>query len=464
MEAEQPPVKRRATAAEPEARPGEHSLWRFLLPSLLGVLFFLTPVYTGEKWTILMGLLSDYLASVIGDAMVWLVLAILTTSAVLTPVVSWLKPPWPAQDAHWRHVFDVTAPWVLLRILGAVSAWMIHFQLGPEFIWHADTGGVALYALAGGIVTIFFFAAFLLPFLTDYGFMDFVGTVFRNGFRRVFRLPGRSAIDATASWLAAAAVGILITVSQYQSGFYSKREAAVIATNFSISSLPFCVFVVGFIGLESRFFEVYGSVILIGVLAAIIVPRLPPLSRIPDDYHPVTGKQISESSPAQGSLFAHALDSARERASHGPGPAQFLRTAITHVMDIWFGLLPAVVLVGMAGMALVEFTPVMHWLAWPFVPLLELLQLPEARAAAPTMLVGFFEMFLPAAVGQGIESELTRFVVATVSLTQLIYMSEVGILLLRSPIPLGMWQLVQIFFIRTLVALPIAAGIGHLLF
>ena len=79
------------------------------------------------------------------------------------------------------------------------------------------------------------------------------------------------------------------------------------------------------------------------------------------------------------------------------------------------------------------------------------------------MIVGFLDMFLPAAVGQNIQSELTRFVIASVSLTQLIYMSEVGVLLLRSPIPLSFWNLVQIFFLRTLVALPVAAAVGHLL-
>ena len=442
----------------------EGSLWRFLIPSLLGVLFFLTPIHTGEKWTILMGLLSDGATAYIGDAMPWVVLAILTTSALLTPLVSWFGNPFFPKGHRWSHIVDVTTPWVILRILGAAVAWMIHFQIGPEFIWHADTGGVALYSLAGGIVTIFFFAAFLLPFLTDYGFMEFVGTSFRNVFRWIFRLPGRSAIDATASWLAAAAVGILITVQQYEKGFYSRRESAVIATNFSISSLPFCVFVVGFIGLEHMFFSVYGTVVLLGLVAAVIVPRLPPLSRISDEYKPGVCKQIQESKPEGRSLLQHALSEAKARGEKGPGPGEFLRTAVGHVLDIWLGLLPAVVLIGMAGMALVEFTPIIHWLASPFVPVLELLQLPEASKAAPTMLVGFFEMFLPAAIGQGIESELTRFVVACVSLTQLIYMSEVGVLLLRSSIPLNFWNLVQIFFLRTVIVLPLAAGVGHLLF
>jgi nucleoside recognition membrane protein YjiH len=45
------------------------------------------------------------------------------------------------------------------------------------------------------------------------------------------------------------AVGVLITSQQYQRGFYSARESAVIAASFSISSLPFCLFTTEFIGL-----------------------------------------------------------------------------------------------------------------------------------------------------------------------------------------------------------------------
>lgn len=53
-------------------------------------------------------------------------------------------------------------------------------------------------------------------------------------------------------------------------------------------------------------------------------------------------------------------------------------------------------------------------------------------------------MFLPAILGSGIESEMTRFVIGTLSVTQLIYMSEVGALLLE-------------------YKLPIITGIAHLL-
>ena len=70
-------------------------------------------------------------------------------------------------------------------------------------------------------------------------------------------------------------------------------------------------------------------------------------------------------------------------------------------------------------------------------------------------------MFLPVILADGvITSELTLFVIATVSVVQLIFMSEVGGLLLGSKIPVNFLDLVVIFLLRTLIALPIVAGIG----
>ena len=275
---------------------------------------------------------------------------------------------------------------------------------------------------------IFFFAAFLLPFLTDFGLMELLGTFLRKVFRRVFRLPGRSAIDAMASWLAAAAVGILITSQQYESGFYSRREASVIATNFSIVSIPFALLIANTIGIGHLFFPYYATVGVAGLVCAWVVPRLPPLKSIPDSYFEGVGKKISEDVPDDVSLFRWGWRQATERAERAPGPKALARNSAANVLDIWFSLTPGVIAVGGLGLMIAEYTPVMRYLSYPLVPVLELLRIPEAAAAAPALLVGFLEMFLPAVIASGIESELTRFVVACMSIVQLIYMSEVGIL------------------------------------
>jgi nucleoside recognition membrane protein YjiH len=292
--------------------------------------------------------------------------------------------------------------------------------------------------------------------------MELVGTLLSRLFNHLFLLPGRSCIDALASWMVAAPVGILITTQQYDSGNYSGREAAVIATNFSVVSLPFCVIVAEFSGMAAWFVEFYLTVVAAGLIAALITPRIPPLSRIADTYSPV-GKQLDEQQVAPGGLWKAGLSAALEKARHAPGPGGLIRNAFHNLFDIWFGLMPPLIAIGTAGLILAEHTPIFQWMSYPLVPILNLVQLPEASAAAPALLIGITDMFLPAVLAKSIESELTRFVVITVSITQLIYMTEVGVLIMKSSIPLNFGKLVQIFLLRTAITLPVAIIAGYLI-
>ena len=92
----------------------------------------------------------------------------------------------------------------------------------------------------------------------------------------------------------------------------------------------------------------------------------------------------------------------------------------------------------------------------------EAMQVPEAAKAAPALLAGFADMFLPSILASSIESEFTRFVIAALSVTQLIYMSEVGAVILKSKVPLNIFELGAIFLIRTVVTFPIIVAIAHL--
>ena len=115
----------------------------------------------------------------------------------------------------------------------------------------------------------------LLPLLTDFGFMEFAGTLARPVFRRAFRLPGRSAIDAVTSFVGSSAIGVLITIGQYNSGNYTARQASVIAVNFSVVSIPFALVVASVAGIGHLFISWYGTIVLACQLAALITPRLP---------------------------------------------------------------------------------------------------------------------------------------------------------------------------------------------
>jgi nucleoside recognition membrane protein YjiH len=51
---------------------------------------------------------------------------------------------------------------------------------------------------------------------------------------------------------------------------------------------------------------------------------------------------------------------------------------------------------GDISLIIAENTPLFEYLGAPFIPILTLLQIPEASLAAQTMVIGFADMFLPA--------------------------------------------------------------------
>ncbi|PRO65645.1 YjiH family protein [Alkalicoccus urumqiensis] len=442
----------------------ESSLLRFFIPSLIGIALFLIPLPYNDTITIGVGILAESLQTSLADVIPAFMTAVIILSAAGAVYTKAISPAFVEKSAPLKGLFDISVFWTTVRIIGAVFAVMVLTGAGPEVITASFTGGTVLFDLVPVLMAWFLFAALLMPFLLSFGLMDFIGTMLRGVMQPVFKLPGRSAIDASASWMGAGPVGVLITTQQFEQGYYTKRESSVIATNFSIASIAFSLVIIGFVDLGAYFVPFYATVSLAVFVAAVILPRIPPLSRKKDEYHAPVGKQIEEAPPQNGSAFAHGIQVASQKAASAGSFGGVFKKGLVNVADMWVGLIPIVMALGTTALILAEFTPIFTWLSMPLVPVLQAMQIPEAQAAAPAMIVGFADMFLPAVLASGIESELTRFIIAGVSITQLIYMSEIGVLILRSKIPLNFLELLVIFIQRTVVTLPIITIAAHLLF
>lgn len=446
----------------PQAAQWRASMWKFLLFSALGIALFIIPFQWDGKVTILLGVLTDALQALLGGSVVYIAMAIVTTSFIGALAMKVLKPNL-SEDSMVKKLFDVDWFWLTTRFIGTVFVWMIYLQVGPEFIINRNTGGVIFEDLIPILIPLFFFAILSLPFLTDFGLMEFLGTLASKIFIKLFKLPGRSAVDAMSSWFGAASIGLLVTMQEYDKSYYSQREAAIIATTFSVTSIAFTYVVAKTIGVDNNFVYFYLTIALTGFIAAIIMPRIPPLSLKPDTYH--SGKSmLDEGIPAQYTTYQWAVNRAVTRAYSMPSLGHVFKRSIGNLFDIYFGLIPVIFAIGTIGLGLAEYTPVFNWLSAPLVPLLEWLQIPEASAAAPAMIMGFADMYLPALVGKSIESEMTRFIVGAASITQIIYMSEVGALILKSNIKLNVLELFLIFILRTLISLVVITSVAHLLY
>ncbi|GIU35741.1 membrane protein [Shewanella colwelliana] len=437
----------------------------FLIPSLIGLLLFMTPISYQDAITIPIAIVSKGLQAFLGDAITGIVTFVVVATAIATLIAKLIKPRIIINSHFFNALLNVSPMWAIVRVVGAVFIVLTFSGIGPEAIRSGDTGALVLNDLLPVLFCVFIFAGMLLPLLLNFGLLELFGTLLTKIMRPVFNLPGRSAIDCMASWLGDGSVGILMTSKQYESRFYTQREAAVIGTTFSAVSITFSLVVISQVKLEHLFVPFYLTVCLAGIVAAIIVPKLPPLSWKKDHYIDDTPRHPDDEVIPQGKgVFSWGIEQALAKAEKADGVVHTLKDGLKNVIDMVFGVIPVVMAIGTIALIIAEYTPIFDYLGMPFIPLLELLQVPEATEASKTIVVGFADMFIPSILASSIESDMTRFIIAAMSVTQLIYMSEVGALLIGSKIPVNILELFVVFILRTLVTLPVIAGVAHLIF
>ncbi|KRG15933.1 membrane protein [Virgibacillus soli] len=437
----------------------------FLIPSLIGVFLFMIPIPSSEGITIPIAVLSDLIQDLIGPIIPAIMVWILLFTLIGTIIAKIVKPTFIKNSLFFTNLLDVHPIWVIARILAFIFAVMVYFKIGPEAVWSESTGATLLYDLLPVLFGVFLFAGLLLPLLLNFGLLELFGALMTKVMRPIFKLPGRSSIDALASWLGDGTIGVLLTSRQYEEGHYTKREAAIIGTTFSVVSITFSIVVLKQVDLINYFVPYYFAITLSGVVAAIILPRIWPLSKKEDTY--VNGKELDHTAeliPEGYTRLSYGLEQAQIQAEKSSSVKKFFADGCKNIIDMWMGVTPVVMALGTLALIIAEYTPLFQWLGLPFIPILQLLGIPEAQAASQTFVVGFADMFLPSILASGIESDLTRFVIAGVSVSQLIYMSEVGGLLIGSKIPVNMKDLIVLFLLRTIITLPIIAGIAHLIF
>jgi nucleoside recognition membrane protein YjiH len=435
-------------------------LLKFIIPSLIGIFLFMIPIPNDEGVTIPIAKLAVWLQGLFGTTIPFSLPAVMTIVISITAVLSIYavvaKPEWMTKRPFLTSLLQVSWIWLIARILGMIFAILTLNQIGPEWVWSDATGGLLLNDLI-------LFAGLFLPLLLNFGLLEFCGTLLTKIMRPIFTLPGRSSIDCLASWMGDGTIGVLLTSKQYEDGYYTKREAAVIGTTFSVVSITFSIVVLQQMHLEQYFIPYYLTIVLAGVVAAVIMPRIPPLSRKPDTTYETAAEAPDDTIPEGRSRFQWGLIQATKTAKDNRA-SHVIKGGIQNVLDMWMGVIPIVMAIGTIALIIAETTPLFSYLGAPFVPILNLMQVPEAAEAAQTMVIGFADMFLPAIIGADIESDLTRFVIASLSVSQLIYMSEVGGLLLGSKVPVRIIDLFIIFLERTIISLPIIVVMAHIIF
>ena len=346
-------------------------------------MFFISVTYNGKS-TIPLDHLTTIIRGLLGDYQKYVVLVVIAVGAIMP----FVKKTW--NKSAQNIVFSV------FKVIGLICAIMYVFGLGPaELHENPDLFPFLFVTLCCSLCFLIPIGAVFLSFLTDYGLMEFVAVFLQPVMRKVWKTPGRSAIDAVASFVGSYSLALLITDRLYQEGRYNKKEAFIIATGFSTVSTTFMVVVAKTLNLMDRWNFYFWSTLVITFVVTAIVARIYPTSKVPNEYMEGVTPQPEEI--VTKDRFKVAVDDALTAAENSGSIAANVWRNTKDGLRMVSNILPTIMSIGLLGMLIALFTPVFDIIGYIFYPFTAVVQLPEALVAAQALATTIAEMFLPAA-------------------------------------------------------------------
>ena len=428
---------------------------KFLFYSILGIIAFLAPVTIGGESSILMGHIKSIVIDGYSESIKYLIVFV-SLITITGTVIGKIKKQF--KNSVLQELFICGPINGAVRIGGSIFFLMVHFGVGPKAVLDPNTGGMMAGDLLPSLMVTFCVGVILMPLLTSFGLVEFVGVLIAPFMRKVFKVPGYAAVDAIASFLGDGTIGIVVTDQQYQKGYYTQREAVIIATSFSIVGISFAAVVADFLKFSSIFIIFYSTIAISTVVAGVIIARLP-LKKFKNEYY-VQGK-VEEKDIISFSLALRKAAAVAEKARE----VEIIVDSIKKVAVLYITFIPVIMFMGTAGLIVAEYTNIFSIISMPLIPFLQLLGFSKevAGSMAPSMIVGFSDMYLPSLLIESVKSDMARFVIGTLSFAQLIFLSETGMILVASKIGFTFWDALKFFVLRTIITFPVIYGIAKIL-
>lgn len=441
--------------------------------TVIAIFVFFVPISINGKSDVPFGYIYNFFVDILGNLGLWLVSMLMIGNFIANIYGKYISK---TNEKLKEYYSEDSIFHTILYFLGAVytTVYALHITVegfvGPEFIVGSSTGGTVIPSVVLGVMWIIPVGAFFMPFLLNYGAIEFIGALLEPFMRPIFKVPGKSALNAVASFVSSSSLGVLITDRLYKQNVYTKKETVAIATSFSAVSVGFAFLVINTAGLGEHFIKVYFSSLLISFIVAIFMVRIPPIYKKPDEYYDGT-IQTDEDRKSEIKLdkgiAKNGIDRAFKKAYIANNIFLEIKSSILDSLTVVPKVLSLLAAVGISALILAEFTPIFEWLGLVFEPILNILNVPNAKEIAPSVPVGIAEMFLPVLlIADKVEmiDIGARYFITALSMVQIIFFSETVVVMIATKMPIKLWELVVCFIQRTIIAMPFVALFMHIMF
>ncbi len=350
----------------------------------------------------------------------------------------------------------------ITNLIGTAFCAMVYFNVGPEWFLDKNIAPYIFNAVAVSVTILIPVGSIFLAFLVDYGLMECIGELMAPIMRPVFHTPGRAAIDAVASFVGSYSVGLIITNNVYRKGGYTAREAAIIGTGFSTVSATFMIIVAKTLGIIEHWNLYFWITLTVCFAVTAITLRLPPLSRIPDTLYPGAVPEGNVVYESDGRL-KRAWKIGVRTGAEAPGLFEIAKDNLRYGIVMASGVGAAIMFFGVGALLISKYTAFFDYTAWIYYPFFKLLGTPDAMLAAKAASTSIADMFLPAILCKD-TALTTRFVIAVVCISEVLFFSGMLPCLTMTDIPLKMREIFIIWFERVAFSILLATPIVRLIF
>ena len=422
---------------------------KFMLGTAFGILFVLIPFnFNGKVDTILFYYLKLFIAKF--DGILQLILVMLIILSAILSLIDQLKPDTMIRKQRlMAKLFSTTPFYVINRILGAIIAIMVYFQVGPEFLVSADTGG-AMLSLATQLSVIVPMMLLFQTFILEFGAMEFLGEFIGVIVRPLFKTSEICATSILSAWVGPGNAAIMGTRELFEKGYFTMKEMAIIGTQFATGSIGWIVVVSSVLGVVDQLGWIILILALVSIIVAFVSVRIPPISKYPETY--IEGKETTQAVEQTGSAWNRAVTNASNRA--GDVSLKNFTSKIDNMTFYVLWLTPIIVCWGTIALIVALYTPILAFISLPIQWILQLFNVADASQAASAIMSGFADNYLPVILASNIASVETRMIVAIMSIMPIIYLSETATLLTSTKAVPKFLDVVLIFIQRTFIALP----------
>ncbi len=437
----------------------------FVIPSTLGVCAFLLPFEWHGAVNTLIGHCKEYLLALLKDQLGILVLIVSFLTMMLSVTATAVRPDWVMKNQVFRENLICNPFWFIARF-SSIPIVMAALWGSPDmFGLLLKDAQLIVLNLAPKLIVLTFIMALAAPMLLDFGLVQFVAVYASPVMRPLFKVPGRSAVDCIASWLGSSSMAVVITAKMHHCGYYNDREAAIMVTSFSLTGVYNIYAIATLLDFRYAFPQVVFSVYLTMFLLALIFPRIWPLTSIPEMYHggvetyDVSSQEMRHGHPLLDWAFLRGINKARHMNA-----GLYFHETLSIAIPLLFGTIPLMITFGTVLLALADLTPILYILAYPLSQLLELIGVPEAQVLGGSTVFAFIDQYLAVAYAQMLFSESARFLCICLATVGLINLTEIGIHVWHSSIPVTFWQMTVIYLMRIVLSLFILVPLSIFFF